>query len=248
MQGAGHTEGLTRRTLLERGGMLGAATVLAQVPALLGARGWLDDALAQSSDLVTDTFNGLAAFILPGNDAYSVAQGETAQGKGGVDSGAIPAFIANLDAYVPLAALGPGASLPASGGVAQLLNSYAAQVNPAASNGTFLSQFARLSFAEKAEVFKRIESDPAFDGTELKFVGGILPGFITFLLLSEAGVFDQSSRTLTGTPVSWTISGFGGPAEGHAELKGYWRGHKAAVKSARVKRWEKARRHRGHSH
>ena len=44
--------------------------------------------------------------------------------------------------------------------------------------------------------------------------------------------------------MSWAISGYAGPAEGHAELKGYWRGHKAAVKSARVKRWEKA----GHPH
>src|SRR3954466_4512134 len=118
MQGSGDTGGLTRRTLLERGGMLGAAAALAQLPAYLGARGWLDDALAQSPDVVTDTFNGLAAFILPGSDAYSGAQGETAKGPGGVDSGTIPAFIASLDAFVPLAALGPTASLPSSGGVA----------------------------------------------------------------------------------------------------------------------------------
>jgi hypothetical protein len=224
--------------------MVGAAAALAQLPALLGERGWLDDALAQSSDLVVDTFNGLAAFILPGDDAYSVAQGETGQGPGGVDSGGVPALIDNLDDYVPLAALGPNASLPASGGVAQLLNGYAAQVNPAAANGSFPSPFARLSFAEKAQVFQRIESDPVYDGTELKFVGGILPGFITFLVLSEVGVFDPRARTVTGTPVSWAISKYSGPAEGHAELKGYHRGHRAAVKSARVKRWEQARKPR----
>jgi hypothetical protein len=221
--------------------MLGAATALAQLPALLDAKGLLEDARAQSSDIVVDTFSGLAAFILPGDDPYSAAQGQAASSPGGVGSGAVPALIANLDDYVPLAALGPGATLPASGGVASLLNAYAQQVNPGASNGGFASPFARLSFEEKGEVFKRIESDPTYDGTEFKFVGGILPGFIGFLIHSEVGVLDPAKRELTGTPVSWTISGFGGPAEGHAELKGYWRGHMAAVKSDRVKRWERIR-------
>jgi hypothetical protein len=236
--------GVTRRALLERAGMVGAAAALAQLPAVLGARGWLDDALAQSPDLVEDTFNGLAAFILPGDDPYSVAQGASASSPGGVGSGAIPAFIQNLDDYVPLAVLGPEASLPASGGVATLLNGYAAQVDPGASNGSFPSPFARLTFEQKAEVFRRIESDPVYDGTMLKFVGGILPGFVAFVIHSEAGRIDPETREVTETPVSWAISGYGGPAEGHPELKGYWRGHRAAVKSARVKAWERRRRRR----
>jgi hypothetical protein len=90
-------------------------------------------------------------------------------------------------------------------------------------------------------VFERIESDPAYDGTEFKFVGGILPGFISFLINSEVGAFDPAKRELTGRPVSWELSGYAGPAEGHPELKGYWRGHMAAVKSERVKRWERLR-------
>jgi hypothetical protein len=237
-------QGFTRRVLLERAGMLGAATALAQLPALLDAHGLLDEALAQSSDLVVDTFNGLAAFILPGDDPYSVAQGQSAGSPGGVGSGAVPVLIQNLDDYVPLAALGPGATLPASGGVATLLNAYANQVNPAASNGSFPSPFARLSFEEKAQVFQRIESDPAYDGTEFKFVGGILPGFISFLIHSEAGVFDPVRRDVKSTPVSWTLSRYSGPSEGHPEFRGYWRGRMAAVKSARVKGWERRRKRR----
>lgn len=232
--------GVTRRVLLERAAAAGLLAGLAQLPALLDAKGLLEEAKAQSADLVVDTFNGLAAFILPGDDPYSVAQGESAKGPGAVGSGVVAPFIRALDDFVPLAALGPDATLPSSGGVASLLNRYATEVAPAASGGAFPSPFARLTFAQKAEVFKRLESDPAFDGTALKFVGGILPGFIGFMAASEAGVIDPKSREPTSRPVSWELSKYGGPAEGHPELRGYWRGHRAASKSARVKRWEAA--------
>jgi hypothetical protein len=157
-------EGLTRRALLERAAAAGAFAGLAQLPALLDAKGLLDEARAQSADLVVDTFSGLAAFILPGDDPYSVAQGESGRGPGAVGSGVVAPFIAALDEFVPLAALGPNATLPASGGVATLLNRYATEVAPAAAGGGFPSPFARLSFAQKAQVFKRFESDPALDG------------------------------------------------------------------------------------
>ena len=232
--------GVTRRTLLERAAAAGAFAGLAQLPALLDAKGLLEEARAQSPDLVVDTFNGLAAFILPGDDAYSVAQGESAKTPGGVGSGVVAPFIVALDDFVPLAALGPNATLPASGGVASVLNRYAMEVAPGASGGGFPSPFARLSFAQKAQVFKRFESDPAWDGTALKFVGGILPGFIGFMIGSEVGVFDAKRRQTTKRPVAWELSKYGGPAEGHPELRGYWRNHRAASKSARVKRWEAA--------
>src|SRR5206468_7343916 len=119
---------------------------------------------------------------------------------------------------------------PASGGVATRLNAYAREVNPAAANGRFLSPFARLSFAEKAEVFRRFEADDGLSSAvqEFRFVSGILPGFVAFLAWSEAGVLDEASRQPKQRPVGWQLSQYG-PAEGHAELKGYYEGRRAAL-------------------
>src|SRR4051794_19717306 len=150
---------LSRRTFLQRTGLAGLAAAL---PGLLQARGLVDEALAQSADLTVDTLNGLVAFIAPGDDAYSVAQGQSAPGPGGIGAGAVPTFVKSLDNFVPAGTATSGdRSIPASSGVATLLNSYAAQVNPAAAGGAFPSPFARLSFAEKAEVFKRFEAEAA---------------------------------------------------------------------------------------
>src|SRR4051812_2868209 len=174
--------GLTRRSFVERAGLTGLAAALGQLPALLDAKGLLAEALAQSGDVTEDTLSGLIAFILPGDDEYSRAQGDNTKEPGGIAAGTLPVFIRNLDAFVPVAVPGAGTeTLPASGGVAMLLNRYATEVNPAAANGEFAAPFARLSNAEKAEVFKRFESDTAWDGTEFKFVSGILFGFVAFL-------------------------------------------------------------------
>ena len=108
-----------------------------------------------------------------------------------------------------------------------LLNQYAERVNPVATGGGFLSPFARLSFAEKASVFEMFESDPTMEGTELRFVGGILPGFVAFVSFSEVAV-RQPGHNLSKRPVGWGIANYGGPAEGHAELRGYYRGHRRA--------------------
>jgi hypothetical protein len=219
---------LTRRDLIERAGLLGLATALAQLPELLSARGWLDEARAQSDGGVTETLSALVAFVLPGDDEFSLAQGEKTGEPGGIAAGTVPVFIANLDAFVPVAVPGLGTTtLPASSGVAFLLNRYALEVNPAGS-GPFSSPFARLSFAEKAEVFKRFESDSAWNDTEFKFVSGILPGFVAFLAWSEAGVIDPETRRPKRRPVGWRLAKYDGPAEGHAELRGYYRGYRKA--------------------
>lgn len=219
--------GLSRRVLLERAGLLGLATALAPLPDFLAGKGLLDQALAAESDVTRDTLSGLVAFFLPGDDAYSRAQGDRIKGPGGIAAGTVPVFIDALDRFVPVSVFGNnGQTLQASGGVATLLNAYALQVNPAAANGTFLSPFARLSNKEKAMVFERLESDPQYDGTELKFVGGILPGFVSFLAWSEAGVIDHRTRRVKKRPVGWRLSKYDGPAEGHAELKGYYQGRK----------------------
>lgn len=219
--------GLSRRVLIERAGLLGLATALAPLPDFLAGKGLLERALAAEGDVTKDTLSGLVAFFLPGNDDYSRAQGDKTKEPGGIAAGTVPAFIHALDHFVPVSIFGNnGDTLRVSDGVATLLNAYAVQVNPAAANGAFLSPFARLSNKEKAMVFERLESDPQYDDTELKFVGGILPGFVTFIAWSEAGVIDPKRRRVKKRPVGWRLSRYDGPAEGHAELKGYYQGRK----------------------
>jgi hypothetical protein len=226
--------GVSRRTFLQRAGLFGAALATVDLTALLDAQGLLPAAQAQSTDLTADTLSGLVAFIVPGDDPYSVAQGEKANGPGGIAAGGVEALTAGLDRYVPATTFGGSASLPASGGVAMLLNQYAERVNPVAANGGFPSPFARLSFAEKASVFEMFESDPAMEGTELRFVGGILPGFVAFVSFSEVAV-RQPEHKLSSRPVGWKIANYSGPAEGHPELRGYYRGHRSATKPRKGK-------------
>jgi hypothetical protein len=215
--------------------MFGAALATIDVAAFLDAHGLVAEARAQSPDLTFDTLSGLVAFVLPGDDPYSIAQGERVQGPGGIAAGGVSALIAGLDRYVPVTTPGGTASVPASGGVAVLLNRYAEQVNPLATGGGFPSPFARMSFAEKANVMRMFEGDPALDGTELRFVAGILPGFVAFVSFSETGV-RQPGHTLSARPVGWGIASYGGPAEGRAELRGYYRGHRSAAQPRKRKR------------
>jgi hypothetical protein len=212
--------GISRRVLLERAGLAGAGALLAQIPGFLSAKGWLEDARAQSSDATRDALNGLVAFVVPGPDPYSVAQGQSTTEPGGIEAGTTELLIELLDRFVEL----PAGTLPSSGGVAQLLNGYASQVNPAASGGAFASPFARLKFDEKVEVFRRFEQET--EGSELRFVSGILVGAVAFLAFTEGGVLDGGTRRLTKTPVGWTLTQYDGVAEGRRELVGYWRGRR----------------------
>lgn len=239
---------LSRRTFLAGAGATALAGLLSQLPGVLGARGLLEVAQAQSADVTTDTLSALVAFILPGDDEYSRAQGTPTTEPGGIAAGTVPVFIDNLDKFVPAAAGGTTTTVPASGGVATLLNDFALQVNPGASSGAFLSPFARLTFDEKAEVFKRFEADETTSGAlnEVKFVSGILPGFVGFLAWSEAGVINPQTRQPRTRPVGWQLSNFGGPAEGHAEMKGYYEGRRAAVKAKPKPKRGRRRRRRRH--
>lgn len=240
MRGVGG--GFSRRTFLERAGAAGVLAMV-DVGALLARHGLVEAAAAQTADLTADTLSGLVAFVLPGDDPYSQAQGQSFNAPGGIAAGTVPKLMEALDKYVPASTVAEGdTTIPASGGVATLLNGYATQVNPGASGGGFASPFARLSFADKAEVFRRFEAEPAAEGTELRFVAGILPGFATFLAFSEAGVYDPLKRTLSARPVGWQIASYSGPAEGHAELRGYYRGHRSAIRPRDRQRRRRRRR------
>lgn len=218
--------GYSRRDVLQRGALVGLAAMLAPLPGLLGAKGLSGTALAQSADLTLDTLNGLLAFLVPGNDEYSKQQGESTGRPGGVGANVAQTFVYDLDQFVPAVVFGStGAAVPSSGGVASLLNGYALQVNPAAT-GPFPSPFARLSFTDKAEVLRRLESDLEDTAGELAFVAGILPGFATFLAFSEAGVFEPATGTLSGQPVGWQLTGYAGQSDGWPEFRGYYQGRR----------------------
>ncbi len=247
MAGMWEIDDLTRRSFIERAGLLAGLAAFAQLPGLLGPKGLLEEAAAQELDVVRDTLSGVLAFVLPGDDEYSVAQGESAPGPGAVGAGILDPLITALDHFVPAEVPLVGEqTLPASGAVALLLNDFALQVNPTASSGPFLSPFARLTFKEKAEAFNRFENDRTITDAvpELKFVGSITHGYVAFLAFSEAGVLDPATRKLTATPVGWQIARYGGPTDGHAEFKGYFQGRKSVVRAGAKRRRRRRKRRR----
>jgi hypothetical protein len=139
-------------------------------------------------------------------------------------------FILQNDSTAPL-------SLP----VALLLNYVATVVNPASLHGAFLSPFARLPFADKARAMQQIETaqsglvalidsrvpqplQASVSGL-LQFVGGALYEFAAFGSLGESQRFDPASRSLTGRPVGWQLTGFlpdNQTGDGWDELLGYY--------------------------
>jgi hypothetical protein len=201
--------GISRRGFLGNMMLLTAAATLARATDLLTSRGWAQAAEVATPDLLHDTFNGLLAFIVPGPDDYSVAQGVSTAEPGGVDIGVTDILIATLDETTPF--------LPQfSATVAAILNGIALVVNPSP-GGTFLSPFACLSFAEKAAVFQ------IMDGTDsLKPLAGVLPAFVAFFCYSEAAVFDPVTRSLTGHPIAWDLSSYQGVSDGRNEFLGYF--------------------------
>jgi hypothetical protein len=122
-------------------------------------------------------------------------------------------FILQNDSNAPL-------SLP----VALLLNYVATVTSPASLNGAFLSPFARLSFADKARAMAMLETSQsnlvslidaqvpqplkASVSGLLKFLGGALHEFAGFGAFGESPRFDARTRTLTGRPVGWQLTGF----------------------------------------
>jgi hypothetical protein len=200
---------ISRRGFLGNIALVTAALTLARATDSLTSRGWAQAAEAATPDLLHDTFNGLLAFIVPGPDDYSVAQGVSTVEPGGVDEGVVDILIATLDETTPF--------VPQfSATVAAILNGLAQVVHPSPC-GTFLSPFACLSFAEKAAVFQ------IMDGTEsLKPLAGVLPPFVAFFCYSEAAVFDPVTRSLTGDPIAWHLSNYQGVADGRNEFLGYF--------------------------
>jgi hypothetical protein len=289
---------LSRRTFLARIGVLGAtATLLPSCfrPDATGEElselglgplvGLLRPVLGQ---LARDTLNGFVAFSLPGQDAYSRAQGTPRGEPGGIEAGGTDFLIQNLDRFLPLpdtivrpaaaalvtglrdlplpiagnlifGLLGPSivtiglvddavqfiiendSDAPLSLPVALLLNYVATLTSPASLHGAFLSPFARLSFADKARAMAMIEVGQSqlialldtrvpqpLQGSVsglLQFLGGALHEFAAFGSFGESPRYNPATRSLTGRPVGWQLTGFlpdNQTGDGWDDLLGYY--------------------------
>jgi hypothetical protein len=240
--------------------------------------------VACTGTAVFETMAAVAAWVVPGDDAWSHAQGVTAPSGGGVEAG-VPQFLARvlnqvlldptaialiLDRLgpqldtVPLPGLNvctpmgstveQDGTVPLAPLVTALVNLLATQVRPGSVTGPRPVPFANLTWAEKAEAWRRFEDDipalflPELWVLELPFVsgetglletvGGILDytsGAVVelagFFAYSEALVFDRSARRLVDRPVGWDLSryleGWDWPPDGWDELIGYYQGRRS---------------------
>ncbi len=213
---------VSRRELLRRATVLVAGVaVLERLPAALRMQGWLENAYAARPNVVQQTMNALVAFVVPGRDRYSRAQGTKTRTAGGIEAGTTGPLIRTLDRFLP----GP---LPLSATAATILDETAARVDPASRCGKFASPFANLSLANKAKVFETLEGLAGESTGSIRFLVGNLPDLVAFLAYSDAGSYDGKRRRLRRRPVGWRLTHYAGLAEGRKELKGYWEGRKAA--------------------
>jgi hypothetical protein len=97
---------LSRRQFLARAGVLGAAVTLARLPgsdwtAQAADIPGLDQFAALLRELARDTFSGLIAFVVPGPDPYSVAQGVSTPAPGGIDAKGVDFIMYAADHFAP---------------------------------------------------------------------------------------------------------------------------------------------------
>lgn len=199
---------LTRRAFVAQ---LSAALVAFEGSRLLGP--WAGRVSAAAPPPVVDSFSALVAFVVPGSDSYSVAQGVSTPEPGGVDAGIIDHLIESFDLASPT----PPSFPSTSAFVAYVLDQFAFAVSGGQSG------FAGLSYGDKMTVFFLMEQDP--QAAPLAQAVITLAAFASY---SEAGVFDPATRTLTGTPVGWELTGYPGVSDGRDEFVGYYRGRRTA--------------------
>ena len=201
--------------------LLAGATALDRLPAALRVHGWLEEAYAAQPNVVKQTMNGLVAFVVPGRDRYSLAQGTKTKTPGGIEAGATAALIRTLDHFLP-------SDPPLATTAATILNEVAANVAPSARRGKFASAFANLSSRAEGEGLPDSGRVPGRGGRLDPLPGRQPPrsGGVRQLLRG------RQLRSATGRPAfrpfGWRLARYAGIAEGRPELKGYYQGRRAA--------------------
>src|SRR3954452_21125235 len=146
-------------------------------------------------------------------------------------------------------------AVPLSLLIALTLNFLATQVNPGSVVGPIpTSPFANLSFADKAKALEALEAadsnlvqtldsnapEPLKESLSglLKFVGGALQEFGTYLSYGEWGVFDPQTKTVSKRPVGWDLTNYmpgrTTPADGWDEFLGYFQGRQSTATDPNV--------------
>lgn len=179
---------------------------------------------AMAASFLDATFDGLAAFTVPGNDQYSKRQGVWTDRPGGVDARAGRVVQETLDSAIPIV-IGKGV-LPAPGalGLALLMESLALHVNPASIIGPFSSPFANLKFVQKRSVLQKLDNTPLLNSASIEFAANVVITLAAFGAYSEYEYFDPRTKTLKGTPRGWSWSNYGGVSDGWPEFIGYYQG------------------------
>jgi hypothetical protein len=187
-------------------------------------------ARAVTDDYVTTAMNGLASYVLPGDDAYSIRQGRTRPGPGGVAAGTAGHLRRGYDSVITVAVAPPfGVNLPGAAGLSAALDLFTRRRFLVESFGPFNHPFANLTHPRKALVLADLDREALLERLPIGY------GFSTFITLaangcfSEFGVMDWTTHRLTGIPVGWRISKHSGVSDGWPEFQGYWGGRQAAI-------------------
>ncbi|MBO9531738.1 MAG: twin-arginine translocation signal domain-containing protein [Solirubrobacteraceae bacterium] len=177
---------------------------------------------AEAAAVVSDAFNGLAAFVAPGNDRFSERQGVSTALPGGVANGAAAIVQDTLDAAIPVVLGESEVKLPGALAYALLLSNYAMQVSPLSLVGPFGNAFANLTWIQKREALIRLDAAPPLDNTQITYAGNALITLAALGSFSEGTAYDWRTKVLSGAPVGWQRSKYQGVSDGHADFIGYY--------------------------
>ncbi len=199
-----------RRFLTTAAAGSGALLVAGTAPSTASAAAFLDD-----------TFDGLAAFVVPGRDRFSRHQRVWVDRPGGVDAQAGRVVRETVDSAVPLVVAEAELGAPGALGVALLLESLALYRNPLAAFGPFASPFANLSFVQKRTVLQDLDESPLLKEASIEFAGNAIITLTALGAYSEAHQWNARTRTLKGQPLGWGWSKYEGVSDGWPEFIGY---------------------------
>lgn len=207
---------LPRRHLLLGAGALaaGAAIPLSWAPPA--------EALADIGRKTVETMDALVALVFPGDDAYSRAQGASREGPGGVAAGGGRDLQRTLDEALPVPIVGTIASLPAAAAIAVIVDFYTVTTVNAPWR-PFATRFANCALRDKIRILQRLDQDPIWIGTPIKYAINALPTLAALTAYGEGRLIDRGSTpyAVTAAPPSWQVSGWEGPSAGEPELVSY---------------------------